>query len=218
MKFDTIQVFSLSYLWSLYVCMSSCFPSSLSFHWSTMLLPHQSHNSCIFSSFCQSEFSNVFSNCLPKQMHSHIGCIWMTCFQSEFSNVFSNRLSEQMQSRIGCIWMFFFPELVFKCLFKSSEWRDAKSHRLNLNDFSPERRIGCIWTTFFQSEISNVFSNCLQKQMHSRIGRISMTCFQCEFSNIFSNCLSEQMHSRIGCISPEWNFKCLLKLSECTDA
>ena len=104
MKFDTIQVFSLSYLWSLYVCMSSCFPSSLSFHWSTMLLPHQSHNGCIFSSFCQSEFSNVFSNCFPKLMHSHNGCICAIFLQSEISYAASNSLSGQMQSHIGCIF------------------------------------------------------------------------------------------------------------------
>ena len=58
--------------------------------------------------FFQSEFSNVFSSCLPEQMHSHIGCIWMTFLQCEFSNVSSNCLSEQLRSRIGCIKRYFF--------------------------------------------------------------------------------------------------------------
>ena len=107
MKFDTVQVFSLSYLWSLYVCMSSCLPSSLSYHWSTMLLHHQSHIGCIVSIFLQSEFSNVFSNCLPKQMHSHIGCICTIFLQSEFSSGSLNGLTDGMHSRIGCICAIF---------------------------------------------------------------------------------------------------------------
>ena len=144
MKFDTVQVFSLSYLWSLYVCMSSCLPSSLSYHWSTMLLHHQSHIGCIVSIFLQSEFSNVFSNCLPKQMHSHIGCICTIFLQSEFSNVSSNCLPQQRHSHIGCICMIFLqsdfsvvslncsPQQMhshigykFKCLLKLLASKDA---------------------------------------------------------------------------------------------
>ena len=57
--------------------------------------------------FATGSFLNVFSNCLPEQMHSHIGCICKIFHQSVFSNVSSNRLLEQMHSRIGCICMTF---------------------------------------------------------------------------------------------------------------
>ena len=156
---------------------------------------------------------------------------------------FFSRVSFQMSSHIacqnGCIvalvsFQWLFPVWVFKCFLKSSEWRDAMSHWLNLNNFSPE------WV---------FFSNCPPKRVHSRIGCISMTLFQCEFQmfsqiiwvNIcevalvayerFFSRVSFQMSSHIACqnrcivalvafqwLFPVWVFKCFLKSSEWTYA
>ena len=57
---------------------------------------------------------------------------------------FFSRVSFQMSSQIACqnrcivalvAFRWLFPVWVFKCFLKSSEWRDAMSHWLNLNDF-----------------------------------------------------------------------------------
>ena len=62
----------------------------------------------------------MWSNCLPEQMHSCTGFPCMICFRSEISNVSSNFLLEQMQSRIGYIRMIFlksgFSKMFSNCL------------------------------------------------------------------------------------------------------
>ena len=148
-------------------------------------------------------------------------------------------MSSQIACQNRCIvalvaFQWLFPVWVFKYFLKSSEWTDAKSHWLHMNDFSPE------WV---------FFSNCPPKRVHSRIGCISMTLFQCEFQmfsqivwvNIcevalvayerFFSRVSFQMSSHIACqnrcivalvafqwLFPVWVFKCFLKSSEWTDA
>ena len=131
------------------------------------------------------------------------------------SERFFSRVSFQMSSQITCqnrcivalvAFRWLFPVWVFKCFLKSSEWRDAMSHWLNLNNFSPE------WV---------FFSNCPPKRVHSRIGCISMTFSSVSFQ-VFSQivwmniCKSRWLH--LNDFSQDWVFKCLLKLTVRTDA
>ena len=130
--------------------------------------------------FIQSEFSNAFSNYPIKQIQSSNGCILTIFLQNEFPNVFSNRLPEHMHSRIGCI---------------------------------------C--TTFLQCVKFQMWSYCLPKQMHSCTGFPCMICFCSEISNVSSNFLLKQMQSRIGCIIMIFSrvgFKSVLKLPARTDS
>ena len=152
------------------------------------------------------EFSNVFSNWLPEQMHS---CICTTFLQCEFQmcsqiiwvnrsevpllvafEQFFSRVSIQMSSQIACrnrcivvlvAFCWLFPVWVFKCFLKSSEWTDAKSHWLHMNDFFPE-----------------LLFKCLLK------------------SSEWTDAQSLWMH--LHDFSPDWVFKCLIKLWEWTDA
>ena len=71
-------------------------------------------------------FSNVFSNCLPEEMHSHTGSIHQICLCCVFSNVFQNGLC------------------VFEGFLKTLPNQDAKSKWLHLFDFSPVYVFNCV--------------------------------------------------------------------------
>ena len=131
-------------------------------------------------------------------MQSRIGCICML-FQ----------MSHQMPARTDAKthWLHFYaftPKGVFRCFLKSPAWTDGKSHWLHLNDFSPE----------------GVFK-CFLKSPAWIDAKLQMVAFV-RFFQLSPQivCLNRCKVALIAfvCFSPEWVFKCVLKLPACTDA
>ena len=100
---------------------------------------------CICLIFLHYVFSNVSTNCLGQRMQSHAGCTCLAFLHCVFSNVSSNCLNERMQNHIGYICLTS-PRCVFS--YGTSENLDqynAKSHWLNLCDFSQLCVFKCVF-------------------------------------------------------------------------
>ena len=128
----------------------------------------------------QCEFAFVSLHCLPELMQNNT-C--RTCASRSISDASVMSLPEQKQIPFGYFCKIFFPMLPY------SAFQDRSKVTLSIFVF-----------IFPQSELSNVSSDCLPKQMQSHIVCTCATFLQCEFSNDLSNCMLELMQSHIGCI------------------
>ena len=156
-------------------------------------------------------------------------CKWM------HSYVFFNcllKLSARTEAKLHWLHLYAFsPKGVFRCFLKSPAWTDDKSHWLHLNDFSPEEVFRC----FLKSPA----------WIDGKSQMVALVCFfqlspqivcpnRCKVAFIAFVCFSQvtfQMCPQVVCLyrckvalvafvlfSPEWVFKCVLKLPACTDA